>query len=172
MSYNTGEYVVYGGTEICLISEIVSRCFDGINKQDYYKLIPENTWNSSYYIPCARFEEKVRPLLTREEIYSIIDDMPAVEENWITNKNERRSVFRETLHSDDYRKLLSMMKGIYTEQQKRISDGKHLTSSDEKVLEASQKLMHREFAFVLGIKEDDVSRFIADRLNGSAGRSN
>lgn len=165
MSYNIGEYVVYGGTEICLISEIVSRCFDGINQLDYYKLIPESAGNSSYYIPCLRFEEKVRPLLTREEIYGIIDDMPIVEEKWITDKSERRSVFSETLHSDDYRKLLGMMKGLYTEQQKRSSDGKQLMSSDEKTLATAQKLMHREFSFVLGIKEEDVSNFIQNRLN-------
>ena len=167
MSYNTGEYVVYAGTEICLISEIVSECFDGVNKLDYYRLIPESPGNSSYYIPCTRFDENVRPLLTQEEIYSIIDDMPAVEEKWIADRNERQSVFSRTLHSDDYRKLLGMIKGLYSEQQKRISDGKKLTSYDEKALTEAQKIMHREFSFVLGINEEDVHSFIESRLNSS-----
>ena len=167
MSYNTGEYVVYAGTEICLISEIVNRCFDGIRELDYYKLIPESPGNSSYYIPYAGFDEKVRPLLTQEEIYSIIDDMPALEKKWIINKNERLSVFIKTLRSDDYRKLIGLMKGIYAEQQKRNSDGKKLTSSDEKALIEAQKLMHKEFSLVLGIKEEDVHSFIESRLNGS-----
>ena len=91
MGYNTGEYVVYAGTEICLISEIVSECFDGVNKLDYYRLIPESPENSSYHIPCTRFDENARPLLTQEEIYSIIDDMPSVEEKWIADRNERQS---------------------------------------------------------------------------------
>lgn len=165
MSYSTGEYVVYGGTEICLIDEVVKKCFDGVSEQSYFRLVPENARNSSYYIPLDRLEERVRPLLTREEIYDIIDAMPNVKEQWISDKNERRSVFSRTLKSDDYGSILSMMKALYIERRKRSSDGKQLMSSDEKTLAAAQKLMNREFAFVLGIREEDVSGFIEKRLN-------
>ena len=99
----------------------------------------------AYYIPCTRFDESVRPLLTQEEIYSIIDDMPAVEEKWIADRNERQSVFSRTLHSDDYRKLLSMIKGLYTEQQKRISDGKNLPPMTKKLLQRLKKLCTGNF---------------------------
>lgn len=166
MSHKTGDYIVYNSTEICLIGEVVKKCFDGINEQNYYRLIPQNSANASYYIPEDRLEERVRPLLTKDEIYAVIDRIPDVQESWIDDKNERKSTFSKVLRSDDYSMLLVMIKSLYTESRKRSSDGKKLMASDEKALAAAQKLMHSEFAFVLGISEDSVGDFIHNRLSG------
>jgi len=111
MSFNIGDYVVYGGYEICRIEEKVKRCFDGTTPREYYKLIPVYSKGSTYYIPSDDYEEKIRRLLSKEEIYALIEEMPNAE---------------------------------------------------------AERLMHHEFAFVLGIDEEDIGKFIEDKISAKS----
>ena len=161
---NIGDHVVYGGSEICVISESVKRCFDGVNEVSYFRLIPEENPSASYYVPEKNAEERVRPLLSREQILAVIDAMPSASAQWSENRDERRHMFGRALKSDDYMQILGMMKGLYDEKQKRSSCGKELISADERAFEAATKLINKEFSRVLGIPEAGVEDFIVRRL--------
>lgn len=165
MSFNVGEHVVYSSCEICKIEEKVKRCFDGINEREYLRLIPVFSKGSNFYIPSDDYDGKIRRLLTKEEIYSLIDDLPDSETQWCEDKNQRKSKFFSVLRSDNYHELLSMIRTIYQKRQEQNSQGKKLHASDEKVMHEAEKLIHHEFSFVLGIDEDDVDRFIEERLS-------
>ena len=45
MNYKIGEYIVYCSKEICLINDVVKKCFDGVNEEDYFQLVPIDTKN-------------------------------------------------------------------------------------------------------------------------------
>lgn len=160
-----GEYAVYGSGEICLIAEKTERSFDGIEKNEYYKLVPINTANSAYYVPVNGIESKIRRLLTKSEIYEIIDSIPQTEGVWYGNQKERKSYFEAVLKSDDLIKIIGMIKAIYHERQKRSADGKKTASSDEKAFLEAKRMLHNEFAFVLGINTNEVEDFIQKRIN-------
>lgn len=164
MEFKIGERVVYGGSEICRIAETVKRSFDGVHEQEYYRIVPEASASASYYIPADKLGERVRSLLTKEEILEVIDSMPETEVNWSDDRNERKLIFSQALKSDDYRRLLGMMKAIYMERQRRSKNGKSLISADERALSSAEKLLHSEFSIVLGIPEDKVGEFIEKRL--------
>ncbi len=161
---NIGDCVVYGGSEICRIAERVNRCFDGVNEISYLRLVPQESDSASYYVPENRAGERIRPLLSRDEIMAVIDEMPSACVRWSEDKGERKQIFGEALKSDDYKQILGIMKGLYDERRKRSICGKQLISSDEKALAAAESLMHKEFAAVLGIPESSVSDFIEKRL--------
>lgn len=160
------EFVIYGGTEICRLGGRVRKSFDGINETEYCMLIPSGSKSSAYYVPADKLSERVRPLLSREEILAVIDAMPDAEALVIEDKNQRKSEYSRIIKSDDYRAILSVMKTLYTEQKKRDANGKKMISAEEKALTAAQKLLRSEFSIVLGIAEDEVDDFIAERLCG------
>ncbi|MCM1524671.1 MAG: hypothetical protein NC120_09470 [Ruminococcus sp.] len=163
--FDIGQSVVYAGSEICRIDSKVTRCFDGVNEQVYFRLIPEESASSSYYIPEDKLSCRVRPLLTGEEILAVIDEMPETQAKWSENRSERKEMFGKVLRSDDYRQILGVMKALYLEKEKRSTQGrKGLISSDEKVFAAAEKLMNKEFSRVLGISEKEVPVFIENRL--------
>ncbi|MBD5141470.1 MAG: hypothetical protein HDT25_08665 [Ruminococcus sp.] len=164
LNFNIGEYVVYCSGEICRIDERSERCFDGVSKKEYCKLIPVDAVNSAYYIPSEYLESKARRLLTKDEIYKMIDSMPNASGTWYTDKNERKDYFEAVLKSDDIPVMIGMMKTIYDERSKLSANGKRLVAADERAFSAAEHLINREFAFVLGIKENDVSDFIQRRL--------
>lgn len=168
--FDIGQNVVYAGSEICRIDGKVKKCFDGVKEQVYFRLIPEGSASSSYYIPEDKLDSRVRPLLTGDEILAVIDEMPKAEVKWNDNKTERTAMFGKALRSDDYKQILAVMKALYTERQKRSAQGrKGLMSADEKALTAAEKLMNKEFSCVLGIPESEVPVFIQNRLCSNAG---
>ncbi|MBP1550490.1 MAG: hypothetical protein J6A05_10860 [Oscillospiraceae bacterium] len=162
--FKSGEYVIYGSGEICCIEEITDRCFDGTNKIKYYKIAPKEYRNSAYYVPVASAEKEIRRLLTKEEVLEIIDSIPQAEAVWYADKNERKSYFEDVLRSDDFSRLVGMIKAIYEERQKRSNDGKKLITADERAFSAAEHIIHGEFAFVLGIPESEVGSFIRERI--------
>jgi len=163
-----GDYVVYGGSEICVIRETVKKCFDGVNETSYFRLIPEDMPSASYYVPEKNAEERVRPLMNREQILAVIDAIPTADIQWIENRDERKLMFVKALKSDDYMQILGMMKGLYDEKQKRSMSGKELISADEKAFETATRLVNKEFSKVLGIPEASVRDFIRQRLDSTA----
>lgn len=165
MSYDVGEHVIYCSKEICLINSIVKKCFDGVNEDDYYQLIPVNTKNSFYYIPCKKCESKIRPLLTKEEVYSLINEMSNAPAEWCEDKNIRKNIFNSVLRGDDYHKIINMMHSLYVHRERQISIGKKLLAADEKAMNEAENLINHEFAFVLNINENEVDDFIKERLN-------
>ena len=164
MKHNVGEYVVYCSKEICLINSIVKKCFDGVNEEDYFQLIPVNTKKSFYYIPCKNCESKIRPLLTKEEIYLLIDEMPDASTEWCDDRQARKSLFNSILKGDDYHKLITMMHSLYVKREDQISIGKKLLAADERAMNEAEHIINQEFAFVLDINEDEVDNFIKERL--------
>lgn len=155
---------MYCSGEICRVAEKAERCFDGIEKKEYCKLIPIDTVNSIYYVPAENMEDKTRRILTKEEIFRIIDNMPNAEGIWYSDKAERRDCFDAILKSDDFSGIVGMMKSIYEEREKRGANGKRLIAADERAFSTAEHILHREFAFVLGIKESEVGGFIRGRL--------
>lgn len=162
--FNIGEYVVYGSGEICRIEEKTVRCFDGISKNEYYRLVPIEMKNSAYYVPVKSAVNEIRHVLTKDEIFEIIDSIPNAESVWYSDKNERKGYFDSILKSDDFTGLVGMIKAIYEERQKRSDGGKKLIASDERAFNTAEHILHGEIAFVMGIKENEVRDFIRDRL--------
>ena len=103
--YTPNEYVSYGTSGVCQIVSVEQRSFDGEHEESYYKLRPVGNGNSTYYVPVERAADRLRPLLTKEQIYGLIDEMADVdfsETEWCSNSRERRGIFQNILHSDDY----------------------------------------------------------------------
>ena len=162
---DTGEYVVYCSSEICRIDGKVKKCFNGVDQQDYFKLVPIDQKKSSYYIPCSSLSGKTRPLLTRDQILGLIDNMGTGDlSQWCDDKKERKSQFEKVLHSNDHRKLMSMIGTIYLKREQQESKGKKLLAADERAINEAEHLINREFAFVLGMQENEVENFIRNRL--------
>ena len=166
MEYTSGERVVYGGSQVCVIGDIEQKSFDGVNYSDYVKLVPVDSPNNSYFVQCDRLAERVRPLISKEQVLGFIDKMPQIEGEWIPDRARRRNEFAETLRSDDYDRLIAMIKALCVERKKRKNQGKGLMSSDEKALESANRLLNLEFSSVLGIDSGELDMYIENRLGG------
>lgn len=165
MQLQTGNYVIYRSSEICRIDGFETKCFDGATQREYCILVPENDQRSKYYVPMDRAKDKLRCLLSKEDIYSLIEGMKGEQPDWGDAETHRKDRFNEVLGCGDHRLIISMLHSLYLEKQDRLLHGKKLLAADEKAMKAAEALINREFSFVLGIKETEMESFILDRLS-------
>ena len=164
MQLDIGKHVIYRSSEICRIEGFEKKSFDGVTEREYCILVPDGTDRSKYYVPMDCAQEKLRPLLTKDEIYALIDGMKDDQPVWEAGDEHRRDRFSEVLACGDYRLIISMMHSLYLEKQERVAKGRKLPAAEEKAMKAAEALIYHEFGFVLGINENEVESFIEERL--------
>jgi CarD family transcriptional regulator len=166
--FSLNDLVAYGASGVCRIVAIESRSFDGEHYSDYYKLQPDGDNRSCYYVPIEQASQRMRPLLTKEEVYSLIDNHMAscsdTSGEWCKDNRKRRSLFQAVLHSDNYPNLITMMHTLHQQQERCRKNGKKLSNADEAIMHAAEKRMFQEFSIVLNLQPDQVDGFIRQRL--------
>ena len=106
----------------------------------------------------------MRPLLSRDEILRLIDNMDSIPEaEWISDNRLRAESFKRVLESGVREDVVSVIKAIVASGVRRGEEGKKIFLSDETAMRKAEHVLYSEFACVLGIAEDAVGEFIASR---------
>lgn len=168
MELQLNEHVVYRNIGVCQIIAIEDQCMDGVTTISYYKLKPIADTNSTYYIPVAKADEKLRKLLTKEEVTELIDTMPLEEETdtvLSNNRRERREMYSQILKSDDHMAILRLISALYFHKRSSEAKGKRFSAMDENAMKNAETLMLQEFGFVLDLTETELRQYIDDTVN-------
>lgn len=162
MELSEGKNVVYHA-EICRIEGCETQCADGVRQREYCVLSPLNSRSARYYVPVEAAQDKLRELLTRDEIIDLVRGMGDADE-WVSNPTMRKQQQNEVLSCGDYRRIAAMLRSIYLEKQRREAIGKRLNSTDERTMKSAEQMINSEFSFVLGIKPEEVPEFISQEI--------
>ena len=162
-----GEYVVYGTNGICLVEDIKMMRFAlDAEKDPYCILKPASNGSSTIYVPLnnEKLMGKLRPIMTKEEIDSLLLGMRDKEISWDSDRRNRTERFHDILINGVTQKLLLMIRCIYMKKRELITAGKNLSATDENTLKSAEKLVEEEFSYALGISADDVTAYIRKLL--------
>ena len=168
MNLQINDMVVYKSAGVCRVISEEEQSMDGVNYVDYYKLKPLADQNSTYYIPVASADEKLRRLLHKDEVLELIDSMPRNAEEaalWSNNRRERKEMYSQILKGDDYAALVQLISSLYFKKQDQEAQGKRFSSMDENAMKNAETLMLQEFGVVLDMEPDKVRDFIDQRVN-------
>ena len=86
--HNKNDIVLYGNQGVCKVFDIVKKeMANEVN--EYYVLKPVNDVHSTVYVPTQneKLTSKMKKILSVEEIYDLINDMPNEKEIWIDDFN-------------------------------------------------------------------------------------
>lgn len=160
-------YVVYGKTGVCRIEDRRVMEFSTPGGEEYYVLSPASDPRSFVYVPCQNEQlvARIRPLLTKPEIDTLLAEACQQPLEWPEDKAERQIIFREMLSGGDRAQLLRLIRCLYQKRQEKIGAGKRLSSSDETLLQECVRLLEQEFSFSLGLTRSQVVEYIRERLN-------
>ncbi len=163
--YKVEETVVYGVNGICTIVDIEEK---KINKEikKYYVLKPVYNKSSTLYVPVDSevLMGKMKKILSKNEIYALVEAVNKDENFWIDNEQERNRKYNEILKSGERKDIMRMLHALYEHRQKIKNTGKKFHVADEKIMKAAEGLLHEEFAYVLDIKRENVTEFIVGHL--------
>ncbi|MGI6297894.1 MAG: CarD family transcriptional regulator [Saccharofermentanales bacterium] len=162
--FKINDYVVFGSTGVCQITDIIDESFGGPTEKKYYVLTPLHGNSSTIYVPVDNDKVVLRKILKRSDIDELISIMPDLDNEWINEDSPRKALFNEILQSGDLERVIHMIKIIYRRRQEVEEIGKKLSNADTESLKAAEKLLHNEFALVLDIEPDEVGPFIRGEI--------
>ena len=166
---NIGDTVVFGTEGIFTIEETTQKVICG-KKTDYYVLKSTGKDNSTVYLPMNNqlLLDKAKPLVTKEEISRLIENIPNSKDCWVDDHKQRKETFNRILQSGDRENIIALAGTIYNKQRAQIAAHKKLNASDERILREAERIINLEFAFVLDITPDEVKEYIRGRMNQTA----
>jgi len=163
--YNNGDIVSYGTTGVC---RVIGECVQNVKgeNKNYIVLKPVYQENSTVYVPVENetLTERIKSLMTGEEINELIREMPGDEPLWADNDSERAELFSNIISGGDRHQLARLVRTLYIHQKKQQEIGRKLHAADEHFFRNAEKLLFEEFAAVLGIGPEDVVDFIEKKL--------
>ena len=165
---NIGDTVVFGTEGIFNIEGTTQKVICG-KKTDYYVLRSTSKDNSIVYLPMNNqmLLEKAKPLVTKEEIGRLIENIPNWEDYWVDDHKQRKEKFNRILQSGDRQGIMALAGTIHNKQKAQLAVHKKLNASDERILREAERIISLEFAFVLNIAPDEVKDYINNRISVS-----
>lgn len=163
--YKKGDIVMYTSQGVCKITDIVTQEIDKVSAE-YYVLQPLYSNTSKLYIPLSNeaLIGRMRRVVTKEEINSILDSLPEYKDEWIENDSLRKEHYKQVLASADRVAVLCMLREIYAHKIYVQFNGKKLHTSDERFYKEAEKMLCEEFALVLNVDTKAALEYIKKRL--------
>jgi len=165
--FQINDAIIYGTEGVCRIVDIEEKSIGG-RKQKYYVLKSVRDNGITVYAPVDNEHvlKKMRRLLSREQIDTLIDSMPSEAESWVENANERKELFKSILERGDHLELIKMIKAIYAHKKAREAEGKRLHISDEHFFKDAEQILYNEFQYVLKLNsKEELMAYIVSRID-------
>ena len=157
-AFSVGDTVVYRAEGVCDIVDIRKEHF-GANTEgeDYYILSPRNDVNSSIYVPVHNeaLTALMRPILSREEILSLVRAVRDERMDWPAESRARNTVFRDILSRGDRRELVVLALTVYERVLETVAAGKKVGSTESGALARACKLLRDEFSVAIPLHSDE-----------------
>lgn len=157
--FKISDYVVYGSTGVCQIIDISKEKDFSNDEIQYYVLKP--VYNKMVIkTPVNNQKVLMRQIITKDDISSLIANMPKNEAIWISDDKQRNENFKAALKTGKSEEWIKIVKTIYMEKEEKLAIGKKLTKIDEDIMKTAEKQLCEEFAIALNISPDNVISYI------------
>lgn len=162
-AYAVGEKLIYQHEGICVVKEIRKISFAKNDPHEYYILEPLYTSSSTeIFVPvhAKNIESRMRRLITKDEILSVIRHSEEQEGTWVEDSKKRYELFSQRIREGERTEILRVIKMLSLHKLKVEKQGKKFYATDERLLEAAMKDIVEEFSYVLGVAQKDVIPYI------------
>lgn len=157
--YKLDDYVVYR-KDICRIESIKENYF---NDEDYYILKSVTDPSLKINIPVSKSATLLRDLITKDELESIISEIPEIDMIKTSDKFIEHE-YKELMNSGSHRDLIKIIKTTYLRNKERMENKKRIAEVDSTYFELAEKYLYNEFSIVLDLSFDDTKKYIIDKV--------
>ncbi len=157
--FNINDTVMHTYSGVCTISDITARK-NGLQQVEYYVLKPIYDCHSTIYCPTDNSKNLIRPLLTKQEILNLIDELKTDSVEWISNDFQRKEYSASALKSGNPKDIIRLVRMLFLHRKEVEKNGRKIHTTDERSLKDAQELICGEIAFVMQINRSEVANFI------------
>ena len=164
--FSIGDYVVCGNKGVCRVENIAPlEISDTDNNEDYYILKPIYSPGSTVYISMSTADEKLRPVLTKNEADSLVKMMPGIPDISVDNDKQLEGEYKNCIRSNDATELVKLIKTIYHRREARFAAGRKETALDAKYFRMAGDYLYGELAISLNIPREEVEGYIDETIS-------
>lgn len=163
--FEKGEYIIYGTSGVCRIEDITTMNMASVPRDKlFYVLTPSSQKGGRIFTPVDNTKTLMRRILSREEAMKLIEEIPEIEELWITNDKMREEQYKACMRSGDCREWIRIIKTLYLRKQERNAQGKKITATDEKYLRMAEDYLYSELEIPLEIPKSNMEAYISKQI--------
>lgn len=162
--FEKGDYIIYGTEGVCEVMEVGTLDSAVVKDRIYYTLMPHYSKGSKIFTPADNTKVLMRPVLTQEEANELINDINDIGSLGITDEKKREFDYKDAFRKCDCRELIKLIKSSYKHMQSRISEGKKVTSQDERYFNMAEESLYGELAIALRMDKDQVKDYIVQKM--------
>ena len=166
--YQSGTYVIYGIQGVC---RVVGTEVQRVNrkKTEYLVLEPVEKSESRFYVPTQNPAalEKLRPVLSRDEMAQILSSSVVRADCWIPEENLRKQRYRDLISSGDRMALMQMVSSLYRYKTGQSEAGRKFHQCDENFLRDAEKLLSSEISLVLELMPEQALDYLRNQLKNT-----
>lgn len=155
--YKINDYLVYG-KDVCKVYEINEKRF---NNTDYYLLKPIKDLSLKIEVPVT--SNKIRPVITKERLNEIIEEIPKIKPIETNDKfieAEYKRLLSESTHED----LIRIIKTTYLRNKERLDNNKKVAEKDKNYFELAEEYLYNEFSVVLGYTFEETKAYVIQEV--------
>ncbi|NCB51656.1 MAG: hypothetical protein EOM54_07235 [Clostridia bacterium] len=170
--FKVGDLILYGSTGVCRVTDITTRDFSGMYKdQLFYILIPLYK-DCVISTPVNTTKIFMRPIISKDEAERLVDMIPTIRTEVCHSRvlRELTEHYEASLKTHDCAELFELTMSIYAKKQEVEQQKRKFGAIDEKFMKRAEELLFGELAAALNIPKDSVPDYIAKRI-GDEGRS-
>lgn len=165
--FNKGDMMIYSSHGICLVDDICSNRFQGVEK-DYYVLHPISDRKLTISIPVDNESVTMLELIDKEEAENIIDSFRKPGRSWIEIINERNQIYAETVKTGNRKDIAAIVNTLMRRKYSTEKAGRKFSDKDKKLLNVVQGILFTELAISLGTTFDVVNERVTAILANDA----
>ncbi len=164
--YQIGDLILYGGTGVCRVKDIISRKTGRAEPERTYYVLAPLYQTGTITTPVDNTKVFTRPVITREEAIDLIDQIPTIRAEAYHSQNlqQLENHYRTEMEEHDCLSLLRLTMSTYQKKIERERKKLKFGAVDRRYMERAENLLYGELAVALGIAKDSVQDFIAQRL--------
>ena len=138
---------------------------DGVQ---YFIVTPQREGGEMIYVPVARADAIIRPIIDKSEIKELTAYMRTIKPEFFSNTKQRRDVFKRRLSSGDIRDLayLTMLLYFYHHPEE-IDVPVKFGPADIDMLKYATRTLYDELAISLEMDREKVEEYIINMMKGS-----
>jgi len=160
-----GDFIVYGRTGICEVTDISTIKMDGVSSDKlYYILCPCHEKGGRIFTPVDNSKVVMRKVISKDEAAKLVGQIPEIETLWIANEKMREAQYKESMRTCDCTEWIKIIKTLYLRRKQRIAQGKKITATDERYLKQAEGNLYSELSIALGVPEQDMESYITEHI--------
>lgn len=163
--FKIDDFIIYGSTGVCQITDIKVMNQVGIERKSYYVLKPLYQ-GGIVYTPVDNNKVFMRPIISSFEVEQLIDSIPSINASayHCRESNQLIRYYDSVMKTHDCEQLMELTMSIGAKKKSMEQQKRKMGSVDERYMKLAEDVLFGELAAALSINRDDVPNYISARL--------